>query len=137
MQKKQAGTTVVTLLESNIISSKFEGSFNDTTALIYVNSVKKIIADLNQQPFAMLIDDLLLEGGTPEAYEHLNAYNSWLKGQALVAKAMIINNNVHKQIILQRSPSLLEQNIAFFTSPSEAQVWLREELATYNDKSAK
>lgn len=122
------GTSEVTLVD-NIIRAKLSGSFNRQGCALYTERVKQIVATLNAQPFAMLIDDLDLEGGTPAAYQALQDYNVWLNRQAIVAKAFIINNNVTKHIILQRSPALLEQNIAFFNNYDDATLWLKQQLS--------
>lgn len=119
-------------LDGNIICAKLSGSFNRQGCAAYTQKVKQIVATLHNTPFAMLIDDLELEGGTPAAYQTLQDYNVWLNRQPIVAKAFIINNNVTKHIILQRSPALLEQNIAFFTNYDEATTWLKEQLSQVN-----
>jgi hypothetical protein len=126
--KRGHGRFSTTLLENNIISAKLCGSFNETGCFNYTESVKNIVKTLNGEPFAMLIDDLELEGGTPEAYRTLQAYNVWLNTQPIIAKAFIVNDRMTKHIILQRSPALLEQNIAFFETHEQAQAWLTQQL---------
>ena len=118
----------MSLIGDNIIFAEFCGSFDNHALQRYSKQIKKLVSTFNGSPFAMLIDDLKLEGGTPEAYKVLNEYNQWLNQQAIVAKAFIINNNVNKQIILKRSPALLEQNIAFFTDKNSAKDWLNTQL---------
>ncbi|MFO6425037.1 hypothetical protein [Motilimonas sp. KMU-193] len=118
-------------LVNHIIYCKLSGSFNDLGCRQYTQQVKQCITTLNEQPFAMLIDDLELEGGTPEAYEQLQAYNEWLTTQAIIAKAFIIKNKATQQIILQRSPALLAQNIAFFQQYDDAVHWLEQALALH------
>ncbi|GMM85078.1 hypothetical protein MTsN2n4_23050 [Pseudoalteromonas sp. MTN2-4] len=126
--KRGHGRFSTTLLENNIISAKLIGSFNERGCFNYTESVKHIVNALNGEPFAMLIDDLELEGGTPEAYQTLQAYNVWLNTQSIIAKAFIVNDRMTKHIILQRSPALLEQKIAFFETHEEAESWLSLQL---------
>ena len=122
------GRFSTTLLENNIISAKLIGSFNERGCFNYTESVKHIVNALNGEPFAMLIDDLELEGGTPEAYQTLQAYNVWLNTQPIIAKAFIVNDRMTKHIILQRLPALLEQKVAFFETHEEAEAWLSLQL---------
>lgn len=118
------------VLTGSIIESKLAGSFNELGCSGYINAVKDKLNILAGKPFAMLIDDLELEGGTPEAYQLLNEYNQWMSKQPIVAKAFIISSQVQKDIILQRSPSLLQQNIEFFTDREHAMLWLHGEIAS-------
>ena len=120
------------VLTGSIIESTLAGSFNELGCSGYINAVKDKLKILNGKPFAMLIDDLELEGGTPEAYQLLNEYNQWMSKQPIVAKALIISSQVQKDIILQRSPSLLQQNIEFFTDRAHAMHWLHGEIANFS-----
>ncbi|WP_448211927.1 hypothetical protein [Colwellia sp. MEBiC06753] len=115
-------------LINNIISSRLAGSFNEAGCLAYVAAVKEKVALLNAKPFVMLIDDLALEGGTPEAYVALEDYNRWLNTQPIIAKAFLITFSSQKEIILQRTPSLAQQNIAFFKTRTDAEHWLEQQL---------
>lgn len=122
------GKFTVSLLSERIIYAKLIGSFSERGISDYINQVKTIISDFAGKPFAMLINNLEIEGGTPEAYQTLDNYNHWLNQQAIVAKAYIIDDNVTKHILLTRTPSLKQQNIAFFKTVNEAQDWLEAEL---------
>ena len=124
------GKFQIELLENNIIYSVLKGTFSEKGSQAYTSSVKHIVEKLDGQPFAILVNNLVLDGGTPEAYTILEAYNLWLNKQAIVAKAFIINGNMTKHIMLKRSPSLQEQNIAFFDTVEKAREWLQKEIAT-------
>lgn len=115
--------------EGQVIRVKLSGSFNEAGVCAYAAEVKEIVASLSGQPFAMLIDDLDVEGGTPKAYAALNDYNEWLNQQSVIAKAFVINSLALKDIILQRTPELQRQNIAFFFSYNDAEKWLIEQFS--------
>jgi hypothetical protein len=125
------GKCEINLIDERIISAAFIGSFNETAVQNYANEIKRLVNSFQNQPFAMLINNLAIEGGTPEAYQRLDEYNQWLNNQPIVAKAFIIDNNVTKQILLARTPALKQQNIAFFETPTEAKVWLEQQLNNY------
>lgn len=116
-------------LFGNIIVSTLKGSFNEVGTMKYTELVKAKIATLANAPFAMLIDDIALEGGTPEAYKVLNDYNTWLLEQPLVAKALVINSTLQKAITLKLTPSLTKQNIEYFDDKASAMEWLEQQLS--------
>ena len=128
------GNTEV-LLHNNIIEAVFSGSFNVQGIESYIGKVKGFIASLDGAPFAMLIDDRAVEGGTPEAYDALNAYNDWLNSQALVAKAFVFDSVITKSILIKRTPALEQQNIEFFEHIDEARAWLHQQLKMANEGS--
>lgn len=111
-----------------IIFVKLSGSFNCSAIKAYAQAVKGKVASFGGRPFAMLINDVQVEGGTPEAYDALNEYNAWLNEQAIVAKAFILSSLALKDIIITRTPELQRQNIAFFEHIEEATAWLKEQL---------
>lgn len=123
------GQFTVCLLGERIISATLKGSFSERGIRDYINQVKEIIKRFDGKPFAMLINNLQVEGGTPEAYRALEKYNHWLNQQAITAKAFIFDDSITKQILLSRSPSLKQQNIAFFKTENEAKAWLEAESA--------
>lgn len=125
------GICNIDLIDERIISAAFIGSFDEIGVKNYAKQIKRLVNTFQNQPFAMLINNLEIEGGTPEAYQALDHYNEWLNQQAIVAKAFIIDNNVTKQILLARTPALKQQNIAFFESPDEASIWLEKQLTDY------
>lgn len=125
------GKVDLSLIGERIIYAAFIGSFNEKGVENYAPEIKRIVNSFEKQPFAMLINNLSIEGGTPEAYQRLDEYNQWLNNQPIVAKAFIIDNNVTKQILLARTPALKQQNIAFFETPAEATVWLEQQLNSY------
>lgn len=112
-------------LQDDIIMCKLIGSFNQDGVKRYAAAVKSAIEQLNGKPFAMVIDDLMLEGGTPEAFQALQEYNVWLNEQPLIAKAFVIDKPMLKDIILKRSPALLDQKIDFFKNVEDAIAWLQ------------
>lgn len=110
--------------DGNLIVVKACGSFNVEGVKLFVSAITQTILSLKGQPFCLLMDDTLVEGGTSEAYAALNEYNEWLNNQPLLAKAFIINSKVKKGIILSNSPAIHTQNIAFFPAKSAALEWL-------------
>ncbi len=116
-------------LVGNILQVKLIGSFNDEGVRAYSLSVQQAIEHLKGQPFAMLIDDLDVEGGTPEAFEELDKYNLWLATKPIIAKAFIIKSLALKEIILERTPALKNQEIAFFEDHVSALAWLQQKLS--------
>ncbi len=65
--------------DGNIIIVKLVGGFNEFGAKKYTDGVKGIIGNFNGEPFTILVNNLELSGGTPEAYEEVEQYNQWLK----------------------------------------------------------
>ena len=122
------GRTVVTV-EGRVIHSVFKGSFNREAVIDYAQKIRKAIKSFNGEPFAVLVDDIDIEGGTPDAYDEINSLNEWVNGHNIIAKAFIIKSAVNKQIILERAPEILKQNIEFFVNEQDAKAWLNEQLA--------
>jgi hypothetical protein len=112
-------------LTDNIITATFIGSFNYEGAVEYSRRIKSIVSSLEERPFVMIIDNTELEGGTPEGFEELEAFNSWLNQTQLKAKAFIMTSGVQKRIIESRTPSLSLQNTCFFSNYQEANEWLK------------
>ena len=121
------GSTDVTV-EGRLIHSVFKGSFNREAVVQYAQKIRKAIASFDGKPFVVLVDDVDIEGGTPEAYEEINKLNNWVNSKPLIAKAFIITSEVNKQIILDRAPEITKQNIEFFDNEEDAKVWLNSQL---------
>ena len=102
--------------------------FNELGVKKFTDAVRQFVGSLNGRAFGVLINDLKLEGGTPEAYAELEEYNQWLNTQHLVAKAMVIESSTHRDIINKLSPSRSQQNIEYFKSEQDALTWLKQEL---------
>jgi len=111
-------------LEGNVITAVFIGSFNYEAVLDYSDKIQSIVTALKEKAFVMIIDNTKLEGCTPQGFEELNVFNSWLSQTQLKAKAFIINNEMNKQIIKKRTPSLALQNTCFFSNYQDANEWL-------------
>ncbi|MCP4597437.1 STAS/SEC14 domain-containing protein [Neptuniibacter sp.] len=120
--------TVTASLDKQIIRVTLKGMFNELGAKEYTNTVKKYVLQLESKPFAILINNLEMKGGTPEAYQELESYNRWLNTQNLIAKAMVIESNLHQQMIDHYSPSRKSQNTRSFLTEEEALNWLQQEL---------
>ena len=121
------GKSAVELI-GDIISVKLAGNFNKEGSEQYCQKVEALVTSMEGRPFAMLVDDRLVEGGTPEAYEVLQGYNKWLSQQMLVAKAIVIENVVTRAIISQRTPELAQQNTRYFQCVDEANDWLTSSM---------
>jgi len=119
-------------IDGNILNLQLIGAFNEIGAQQFTSAMKASIKALNGQPFAILVNDLEVIGGTPEAYAELEEYNQWLNTQKLVAKAMVIISPITLAIVDKYAPSRNEQNIAVFNTEEPALIWLKEQLAQYN-----
>ncbi len=115
------------MLQDNIIVVKLTGAFNEHGAKHYTDGVRKCVDGFNGKPFSILIDNLALLGGTPEAYEELEKYNSWLNRQNMVAKAMLINSKVALDLMNTLSPSRKLQNSQNFTNEQDAIAWIKSQ----------
>ena len=129
------GKCEINLIDERIISAAFIGSFDEIGVQNYAKKIKRLVNSFQNQPFAMLINNLEIEGGTPDAYQALDKYNEWLNQQAIIAKAFIIDNNVTKQILLARTPALKQQNIAFFENQTDAKTWLKQQFSQNKQSS--
>lgn len=118
-------------VQGSIIVTKYVGQFNSAGLLDELAKLQAAIDGLNGAPFAILVDDLELEGGTPGAYEALNTFNLGLADLPLVAKATVIQSNLKLKIIDSRVTARQQQNHRAFTDRDEAMAWLQSELDTY------
>lgn len=116
-------------LDGNIIIATFVGSFNEECIVEYSDNIKAMVAEFGDQPFAILVDNRKLEGGTPEAYGVLEGYNQWLLTTKIVAKAFITPSSITMDIINSYAPSIKVQNSKNLSSKEEALDWLKEQLA--------
>lgn len=116
-----------------IITARFIGVFNHHGVYRVADEIRECVAQMHGEPFAILIDDLQLQGGTPEAYVAVEEYNQWLNTQQLVAKAMVLDSKAHKDILDKRTPSRAQQNIEYFTDEDSALVWLKSELERHQN----
>ncbi|MEI6896941.1 MAG: hypothetical protein V5786_05560 [Psychromonas sp.] len=121
------GNTEISVVD-NIISCACIGSFNLEGVYLYIDEIKSIISSLKEKEFAMIIDNTKFVGCTPDAFEEMEVYSTWLCKTKLKAKAFVIKSQVNKNIILHRTPSLSSQNIAFFSHYSEAHAWVKKFL---------
>lgn len=128
MLGEQHGEVLFTV-EDNIIIAKAIGSFNEEGAYGYTNGFKDRIEQFGSQPFAILVDNLLMEGATPEAFKVLEAYNQWLNDKPLVAKAFVVKSRVTTSIVTAHSPSINQQTVENFSTIEEALYWLKQQLA--------
>jgi hypothetical protein len=95
-----------------------------------VVELKTAISAFKGRAFVMLVDDLNVEGATPEAFEELDRFNAWVNKKNMVAKAMLIRSTVMLKIIDKRVTSRKHQNIQSFADRSEALAWLEGQLAS-------
>lgn len=112
-------------MQDGIIMVKLSGSFNEEGAKQYTESVKNIVRGLKGNNFLMLINNLELEGGTPDAYQILESYNYWLIQHNLTAKAIVLSSDTLKDIIGNLSPSLEQQHCQYFTTIHDGMTWLK------------
>ena len=119
------GHSVVSV-ENNIIISKLSGAFNRTGVERYKKNVLDAISTLNGEPFSMLVDNTEVEGGTPEAFETLDNFNTWMATQPLLAKAFVYKSSVLKGVMEQRLSSLHSVPTEFFSDLKTALDWLKQ-----------
>ncbi|MFQ3229584.1 hypothetical protein [Reinekea sp.] len=117
-----------TWAEGNLVYAIFIGQMNLEGITIGLDSVRKVIEELNGAPFTMLNDTLEVEGGTPEAYEELEQFNQWLNTQPLIAKATIISSKLQLKLINTLIKARKEQNNQTFANQVEAVEWLNSEF---------
>ncbi|MFQ2150969.1 hypothetical protein ACK33U_20390 [Aeromonas jandaei] len=115
-------------ISGQVVSSKLIGAFNTEGCSAWVNSVKSLIATLEEKPFCLLIDTRDYKGGTDEALSIANDFNGWLNNQRLVAKAHVIKSQVLHDIAIDRVPKIKHQNIKTFKNTEDAMTWLSEQL---------
>lgn len=113
-------------LNNNIIVSKMSGAFNKTGIEQYKQKVIQALESLKGEPFAMLVDNTLVEGGTPDAFETLDQFNTWMATQPLIAKAFVYNSAVLKGVMEQRLSSLHSVPTDFFSDYQTALRWLEQ-----------
>lgn len=113
--------------DGDIIRVTLKGAFNLEGTERYELQARRVINSFNGAPFLMLVDDTEVEGGTPDAYAHLDRFNQWQNTQALVAKAFIVKQSLLKEIIMQRTPQLKLQNTGFFDNEAAAIRWLKQQ----------
>ena len=123
MMNIEHGEVIITT-HNNIIIVKLIGGFNEFGAKKYTNGVKELVANFNGENFSILINNLEMEGGTPEAYDELEQYNKWLNTQKLTAKAMVISSIAAAHIIDHLSPSRKLQRCKSFDNEADAMHWL-------------
>ena len=111
--------------ENNIIRATLIGSFNEEGAIKYTEGIKDIVRSLEGQKYAILVDNLNMEGGTPEAYQVLEQYNQWLNGTNLVGKAIIVKTLITTELIKSLSPSIKLQTTKSFKNRTLAIQWLQ------------
>jgi hypothetical protein len=121
---QEHGTFTVTV-DTNIIIAKMEGSFNEFGARALIKAIVDKIEKFNGEPFSIIVEDLQLEGITPEGYEELNKYNEWLNGQNMIAKARVANSAVILNIDSVRIPTVKKQKIKEFNNVPDAIEWLK------------
>ncbi len=116
------------VVNGNIIVLKLTGAFNEYGVFKFTQDVKGVIESFNGKIFSILVNNLELLGGTPEAYAELEKYNKWLNNQNMVAKAMVIKSSATLGIINSLVPSIKLQNMKDFDNKYEAIEWLKSQL---------
>lgn len=114
--------------EGPIIHVVARGGFNLDGCQRYIELVRPIIEAMGEQPFAMLIDNRELEGGTPEAYAELDRFNLWINARPLAAKARVVRLELLSRIMEQRLPATRQQILREFTDMAEARAWIDQAL---------
>jgi len=111
-------------IEGYLITATLSGCFNEIGAQAYTQASKALIESLNGHPFAVLVNNLQVDGGVPEAFAILEAHNQWVSQQNIIAKAVVSQSQALNTITVARSPSMTKQNLALFTNIEDAINWL-------------
>ena len=111
----------------NILVVKLIGSFNEFGAMELTAVIKEKIKSLQGVTFCMLVDDIELNGFTPEAYQVVEESNKWLNGQCLIAKAFLTQSLVKEELDNYFVPSKKEQNAQVFCELETAINWLKSQ----------
>jgi hypothetical protein len=117
------------ILKDNIIVATLIGAFNKKGAVEYTEGVKNLVKKLNDNKYAILVDNSCMEGGTPEAYQVLENYNQWLNKTNLVAKAMVVKTTITADLIQTLSPSVKLQTTKTFHDKTLAFKWLEKMIS--------
>ncbi|MBU2862717.1 hypothetical protein KO489_02560 [Reinekea forsetii] len=115
-------------VSGRILQVSYFGQFNLEGITSGLSKQRKVIESFNGEPFAVLIDDKNIQGGTPEAYQALEEFNQWVNSQYMVAKAMLFKSNLQLKILDSLVESRKDQNIKTFSDKKEALHWLNSEL---------
>jgi hypothetical protein len=116
-------------IEGRLILVVAVGRFNLDGCRRFCSLVGDAVDAQGEQPFAMLIDNLRFEGGTPDAYRELDSFNEWLNSRPMVAKAMLIRSEMLIRIMDRLTPSRRRQNIREFSDHAQAMAWLQAQLS--------
>lgn len=119
-------------VDGRIIIARYIGLFNQEGAGAELDKLKAAIVALTPGPFVMLVDDIRLEGGTPDAYDEVERFNHWLQDYPMVAKATVVESAVKLKILESRIPARRQQNSQAFVSIDEAKAWLASQLALHS-----
>ncbi|OUR61817.1 hypothetical protein A9Q74_07860 [Colwellia sp. 39_35_sub15_T18] len=112
-------------VKDNIIVAELIGAFNEEGAKKYTQDIKNIVNESQNKNIFILVNDLKVEGGTPEAYQELEKHNHWLTTHNLIAKAIVIKSAATVELLEKLSPSQKQQNCKIFDNESDAFTWLR------------
>ena len=110
----------------NLLILTLFDDFNEQGVLAYVSEMKDAIKALNGQPFLVLVDNRLLQGATPGAYQASEQYNQWLCEQNIIAKATVYPNIMFQHLDSKMVPSKQNINYQTFSSLDEAKAWLSQ-----------
>lgn len=127
MIENQHGEVTVERISADIILATLVGSFNEIGAKAYVTAIRKEVNKQNK-PFAILVNNLKMEGGTPEAYQILQQHNNWLATTAIKAKAIVTKEMASIELIKSLSPAIKQLNMASFQEVDTALEWLEAQL---------
>ncbi|MFT6902254.1 MAG: CTP:phosphocholine cytidylyltransferase-like protein [Colwellia sp.] len=114
-------------VEGNIIISKITGAFNLEGVDKSIADIKVVVENFGQNEFKYLINYIDTEGATPEVYDKINQFNTWLNSQNMVAKAIVINSNVLLNIGESRIPAGSSLNGRVFDDEVNAMIWLKSQ----------
>ncbi|MEP4888714.1 MAG: STAS/SEC14 domain-containing protein [Aliiglaciecola sp.] len=111
-------------VEGRIVYQTFTGMFSGKTARTYLRETKQLITQFEGKAFCMLIDIREMEGLTPDGYNMIDNFNQWVNTQNLVAKAIVVSNDVVGKIVSSRVPELKKQNVKYFEDIQTAIKWV-------------
>ena len=112
-------------ISDNIFYAKADGTFSEIQYKELIKKSYDLINCLDPHGYVIFIDAKNFKGSTPEAYKMYDQYNEWVnQNTKLLAKAILINEDINIKIKNMYLKSIEKQNIKYFYSEKEAWKWL-------------
>lgn len=113
------------LVKNNVITTYLRGSLNEYTVKKMIQELKAHVLERQGAPVFLLVDDLELDGITPEGFAEIDSYNIWLVDKNVVAKAVVTKMDIQKCIDVHWIPNMYSDT-HYFNHSKQAWEWLLE-----------